>query len=113
MISHGVGIVVGNATKIGSGALLMHQVTLGAPTVSRIGEMPTVGNDVVFGAGAKVIGSVTVGDNVFIGVNAIVTEDVPSHSKVTSQGGSRISTEPRAVPAGETTESSPDVSNVS
>ena len=114
MISHGVGIVVGNATRIGSNALLMHQVTLGAPTVSRIGEMPTVGDNVVIGAGAKVIGGVTVGDNVFIGVNAIVTEDVPSDSKVTTEGGMRISTAARPAPTAEAlTESPPEVSNVS
>jgi serine O-acetyltransferase len=95
MISHGVGIVVGNATRIGSDALLMHQVTLGAPTVSRIGQMPTIGNNVVLGAGAKVIGGVTIGDNVFVGVNAIVTQDVPADSKVVAQAGIDIRTEPR------------------
>lgn len=95
MISHGVGIVVGNATRIGSNALLMHQVTLGAPTVSRIGQMPTVGNNAVLGAGAKVIGGVTIGDNVFVGANAIVTQDVPADSKVTMLTDIDIRTEPR------------------
>ena len=90
MISHGVGIVVGNATRIGSGALLMHQVTLGAPTTDRIAQMPTVGDDVVIGAGAKLIGGITVGDGVLIGVNAVVTEDVESGSRVISAAGVEI-----------------------
>ena len=92
MISHGVGIVVGNAVVIGDGALLMHQATLGAPTVARIGQMPTVGDNVVIGAGAKVIGSLTIGDGVLIGVNAVVTEDVPEDSTVTAAGGIQIRT---------------------
>jgi len=92
MISHGVGIVVGNSVVIGSRALLMHQVTLGAPTVARIDQMPTVGDNVVIGAGAKVIGGLTVGDDVLIGVNAVVTEDVPSHSRVTAAGGIQVRT---------------------
>ena len=90
MISHGVGIVVGNATRIGSGALLMHQVTLGAPTVARIGQMPTVGDNVVIGAGAKLIGGVSIGDNVLIGVNSIVTEDVPGDCRVIARSGIEI-----------------------
>ncbi len=90
MISHGVGIVIGNATRIGSGALLMHQVTLGAPTTDRIAQMPTVGDNVVIGAGAKLIGGITVGDDVLIGVNAVVTEDVGSGSRVLSAAGVEI-----------------------
>lgn len=86
MISHGTGIVVGNATRIGANALLMHGATLGAPTTERIGEMPTVGDNAVIGAGAKVIGAVTVGDDVLIGVNAVVTRDVPSGMTVLPTG---------------------------
>ncbi len=82
MISHGVGIVIGDRPRIGSGALLHHQVTLGAPTVHRIDQMPVVGRDVVIGAGARLIGGIRVGDRVFIGTNAVLTEDVPDDSKV-------------------------------
>ena len=83
MISHGVGLVIGNGVKIGSDALLLHQVTLGAPTGRRRGEMPAVGDNVFIGAGSRLIGQITVGDNVFIGVNCVVTQDVPDDSKVT------------------------------
>ncbi|MDX1644668.1 MAG: DapH/DapD/GlmU-related protein, partial [Thermoanaerobaculia bacterium] len=86
MISHGTGIVVGNATRIGANALLMHGATLGAPTTARIGEMPTVGDNAVIGAGAKLIGGITVGDDVLVAVNAVVTCDVPSGSKVLPSG---------------------------
>jgi serine O-acetyltransferase len=87
MIGHGIGLVVGDAVRIGSGALLMHQVTLGASGLTRLAQMPTIGDNVLIGAGAKVIGGVTIGDNVRIGVNAVVTEDVPSDSRVMAGGG--------------------------
>ena len=85
-ISHGVGLVIGAHAKVGSNCLLMHGVTLGAPTVDRIEAMPTLGDHVVVGAGAKIIGDVTVGDHVLIGVNAVVTSDVPAHHKVLPNG---------------------------
>lgn len=101
MISHGVGLVIGNATRIGSGALLHHQVTLGAPTVSRIGQMPTVGDNVIIGAGAKVIGGVSIGNDVLIGVNAVITEDVPSDCRVAADGSVRTrSAQPVTGPTG-------------
>ncbi len=94
-ISHGTGIVIGNGVRIGDDAVLLHQVTLGAPSTRRIGEMPTVGDRAFIGAGAKLIGGVTVGDDVFIGVNAVVASDVPSHSKVTCGAGVEVVTESR------------------
>ena len=96
MISHGVGIVIGNATRIGSGALLMHQVTLGAPTTERIAQMPIVGDNIVIGAGAKLIGGITVGDDVLVGVNAVITEDIASGSRVTSGAGIQVRTTPKS-----------------
>ncbi len=86
-ISHGTGLVIGDKTRIGAGATLLHQVTLGAASDRRIEHMPTVGDRVFIGAGAKLIGGITVGDDVFIGVNAVVTRDVPSGSKVTAKAG--------------------------
>jgi len=81
-ISHGVGTVIGNGVTLGARCLLMQGATLGAPSQARIGDMPTLGDDVVVGAGACVIGRIRVGDDVLIGVNAVVTEDVPDDSKV-------------------------------
>lgn len=94
-IGHGVGLVIGNGVRIGADALLLHQVTLGAPSDRRIGDMPEVGDRVFIGAGAKLIGGVVVGDDVFIGVNAVVTADVPSNSKVTCAAGVQVLTETR------------------
>ncbi len=81
-IAHGTGIVVGNAVEIGADCQLMHGVTLGAPTLSRIGDMPKLGDRVTVGAQASIIGPVTVGDDVFIGAHALVTQDVPKGSLV-------------------------------
>ena len=81
-ISHGVGLVIGAHAKVGADCLLMHGITLGAPTLERIGDMPTLGDRVVVGAGAKILGGITVGDDVLVGVNTVVTRDVPANSKV-------------------------------
>lgn len=78
VVSHGVGLVVGGDVVIGSGCLLHHGVTLGAPTTSKIADCPTLGDRVVVGAGAQVIGAVTVGDDATVGAGALVTEDVPA-----------------------------------
>jgi serine O-acetyltransferase len=80
-IAHGTGLVIGNSVEIGSDCLLMHGVTLGAPTLSRIGDMPKLGDRVTVGAQASVIGAVTIGDDAFVGAHALVTRDVPSNSK--------------------------------
>lgn len=80
-ISHGVGLVIGAHARIGSDCLLMHGVTLGAPTLERVDEMPTLGDRVIVGAGAKIIGGLQVGDDVLIGVNAVVTRDIPAGAK--------------------------------
>lgn len=81
-IAHGTGIVVGNGVVIGSDCLLMQNVTLGAPTMARIEDMPTIGDRCVLGAGAAVIGRVTIGDDCFVAAHALVTVDVPASHKV-------------------------------
>jgi serine O-acetyltransferase len=96
LISHGVGIVIGGYARIGSGATLLHGVTIGGPYPSRRREMPTLGDDVFLAAGAKVIGQVRVGDRVFVGAGALVAEDVPDDSVVVSRSGIEI--RPRRVP---------------
>lgn len=92
-IAHGSGLVVGNAVEIGSDCLLMHGVTLGAPTLSRIGDMPKLGDRVTVGAHASVIGAVTVGDDAFIGAHALVTNDVPAGHRALSR--SEVELRPR------------------
>lgn len=81
-ISHGTGIVVGWKTAVGRDCLMMQNVTLGAPTTSKLDAMPKLGDRVTLGAGASVIGAVTLGDDVFVGAHALVTVDVPAGSKV-------------------------------
>ncbi len=91
IISHGVGVVIGDRVRIGSGAVLLHQVTIGAPSGRRRDEMPHLGDDVYVGAGSRLIGDIEIGDKVFIGVNAVVTQDIPAGSKVVSTAEIRIS----------------------
>lgn len=81
-ISHGTGIVIGNGVEIGRDCLLMQNVTLGAPTLARLADMPKLGDRVTVGAGASVIGPVLIGDDVFVGAHALVTEDIPAGHKV-------------------------------
>ena len=85
-IAHGVGLVIGNKAAIGSGATLLHQVTIGAPSTRRIEQMPQIGDDVFVAAGARLIGGISIGDRVFVGANTVLTRDVPSDSKVANPG---------------------------
>lgn len=79
--AHTQGIVIG-ARSIGSNALIYHQVTLGAKNMDMAYDpmqRPLVGDNVVLGAGAKVLGGITIGDNSIIGANAVVTHDIPAN----------------------------------
>jgi serine O-acetyltransferase len=89
-ISHPCGIVVGWEAVVGRDCPLMQNVTLGAPTTARLGEMPIVGDRVTLAAGATVIGRVVIGDDVFVGAQALVLEDVPARSKVLARTGVEV-----------------------
>jgi serine O-acetyltransferase len=91
IIAHGTGIVIGDCVRIGRRACLLHQVTIGAPHYGRLADMPRLGDDIVVGAGAKLIGGIHIGDRAFIGVNAIVTEDVPDDGRVLVQSTAALS----------------------
>jgi serine O-acetyltransferase len=86
VISHGVGLVVGGGVVAGRDLLLHHQVTIGAPTPRRIGQMPRIGDGVSIGAGALVIGAIQVGDGAFLGAGTLVTGDVAGGEKVIAAG---------------------------
>ena len=75
-IDHGMGVVIGETCIIGDNVIIYHGVTLGA-TGKDIGKRhPNIGNNVVIGAGAKVLGNIKVGDNVKIGAGAVVLNDI-------------------------------------
>ncbi len=77
VIDHGMGIVIGETAVIGDDCLLYHGVTLGATKNLRAKRHPTLGTGVVVGAGAKILGDITIGDRAKIGSNAVVLRDVP------------------------------------
>nr|WP_029191782.1 serine O-acetyltransferase [Paenibacillus elgii] len=81
-IDHGMGVVIGETCEIGDDVLLYHGVTLGGTGKERGKRHPTIGNNVVISAGAKVLGSFTVGANSRIGSNSVVLSEVPANSTV-------------------------------
>lgn len=82
-IDHGMGIVVGETAEIGDGVMLYHGVTLGGQILTQTKRHPTVEDNVTIGAGAKVLGPITIGHDSAIGANAVVTKDVPPCSIAT------------------------------
>lgn len=86
-IDHGMGVVIGETTIIGDNVLLYQGVTLGGTGKERGKRHPTLGNNIVVGTGAKVLGNITIGDNSYIGANAVVVKDVPPNSTVVGVPG--------------------------
>ena len=82
-IDHGMGVVIGETTEIGDDVMLYHGVTLGGRSLAHGKRHPTLGNRVVVGAGAKILGPLTIGDDSAVGANAVVTHDVPTDSIAT------------------------------
>lgn len=76
-IDHGAGVVIGETTVIGDDVTLYHGVTLGGTSWNKVKRHPTLGNNVLVGAGAKVLGAITLGNNVRVGANSVVVKDVP------------------------------------
>jgi serine O-acetyltransferase len=81
-IDHGMGVVIGETSEVGDNVTLFQGVTLGGTGKQRGKRHPTLGSHVVVGAGAKVLGPITIGDYVKVGANAVVLQDVPDHSTV-------------------------------
>lgn len=79
-IDHGMGVVIGETTVIGDDCTLYQGVTLGGTGKERGKRHPTLGNGVVVGVGAKILGAVTIGDGAKIGAGAVVLRDVPPHT---------------------------------
>ena len=76
-IDHGVGVVIGETAEVGDDVFMYHQVTLGATTSKKIKRHPTIGDGVIIGAGAKLLGPINVGKEAKIGANSVVVNDVP------------------------------------
>ena len=97
-IDHGMGVVIGETAEVGDDCTLYHGVTLGGTTWQQGKRHPTLGNNVVVGAGAKVLGPITVGDGARIGSNAVVVKDVPPGATVVGIPGHVV--QPREAPPG-------------
>lgn len=96
-IDHGMGIVIGETTIIGDNVTMYQGATLGGTGKEKGKRHPTIGDNVVIGAGAKVLGNIMIGDNSYIGSNAVVIKDVPANStvvgvpgRITKQDGKKI-----------------------
>lgn len=96
-IDHGMGVVIGETCEIGDDVVLYQGVTLGGTGKEKGKRHPTIGNHVVIGSGAKVLGSFKIGDGSFVGANAVVLREVPKNStvvgipgKLVQRNGSRV-----------------------
>lgn len=96
-IDHGMGVIIGETSIIGDNVTLYQGVTLGGTGKEKGKRHPTIGNNVVIGAGVKVLGNISIGDNSYVGANAVVIKDVPPNStavgvpaRLTRQDGKKI-----------------------
>ncbi|MFN3699387.1 MAG: serine O-acetyltransferase [Dictyoglomus sp.] len=92
-IDHGMGVVIGETTEIGDNVLIYQGVTLGGTGKEKGKRHPTIGNNVVIGAGAKVLGPITIGDNTRIGSGSVVLKSVPPNCTVVGVPGRIVSQE--------------------
>jgi len=86
-IDHGMGVVIGETAEVGEGCVLYQGVTLGGTGKEKQKRHPTLGKNVVVGAGAKILGNITIGDNVKVGAGSVVVKDVPPNCTVVGVPG--------------------------
>jgi serine O-acetyltransferase len=91
-IDHGMGVVIGETTEIGDDVLLYQGVTLGGTGKERGKRHPTLGDHVVVGTGAKILGNIRIGDHVKVGAGSVVVKPVPDHSTVIGVPGRVVRT---------------------
>lgn len=96
-IDHGAGVVIGETAEIGDNVTIYQGVTLGGTGKESGKRHPTVGDNVVFGAGAKVLGAIRIGDNAKVGAGSVVVADVPSDSTVVGNPGRPVLLEGKRV----------------
>ena len=104
-IDHGMGVVIGETSEIGDNVTLYQGVTLGGASQQRAKRHPTLGNNVVVGVGAQVIGAITIGDNAKVGAGSVVIKSVPANATVVGVPGRIIEVRN---PDTDTTERLPD-----
>jgi serine O-acetyltransferase len=109
-IDHATGVVIGETAEVGEDVMIYHGVTLGGSGRDTGKRHPTIGDRVVIGAGAKVLGAIKIGDDSRIGANAVVVKEVPSSAVVVGVPGQIIS---RARPGTEDDSMMPDLVGVS
>lgn len=80
-IDHGMGVVIGATTIIGNDVMIYHDVTLGSRELHKGKRHPTIGDNVIIGAGARIIGDIKIGDNTVIAANALITKDTFRNKK--------------------------------
>jgi serine O-acetyltransferase len=96
-IDHGMGVVIGETAEVGDDVMLYHDVTLGGRSLAKVKRHPTVEDGVTIGAGARVLGPITIGTGAQIGANAVVVRDVPAGSVVVGVPG-KVREKPAPVP---------------
>src|SRR5512147_2057245 len=94
-IDHGMGVVIGETAEVGKCVTLYHGVTLGGTSLNKGKRHPTLEDNVVVGAGAKVLGNIVIGANSRIGANAVVIKSVPPNSVVVGVPGQVVRSHPR------------------
>jgi len=92
-IDHGGGVVIGETAEIGNNVTIYQGVVLGGTTTDPVKRHPTLGDNIVVGSGAKILGPIKIGDNVKIGANSVVVRDVPPNSVVVGVPGKIVSRE--------------------
>jgi serine O-acetyltransferase len=90
VIDHGMGLVIGETAEVGDDCILFHGVTLGGAKFDPVKRHPTVGNRVLIGAGAKILGPIRIGDGARVGANSVVTQDIEAGHTVVGIPGKSL-----------------------
>ena len=104
-IDHGMGVVIGETAEIGDNVMLYQGVTLGGTSMQKVKRHPTLGSNVVVGAGAHIIGAITIGDNTKVGAGSVVVTSAPANATVVGVPGRVVAIRN---PDTDTTEQLPD-----
>lgn len=94
-IDHGMGVVIGETTVIGNNVTIYQNVTLGGSGSKNTKRHPTIGNNVLIGAGAKILGNIKIGDNTKIGANALVIKDLASNKIFVANYATELKVKPK------------------